>query len=60
MGANCIGCGQVNKKKPRYSIEPEDTLNYDPVKLAHRLRKLNFKGEIDNVEIFNYPYVHDY
>lgn len=60
MGASCIGCPIAHKKKPKYSIEPEDTPDFDPEKLTYRLRKLDFKCEIDNVEIINYPYVNGF
>lgn len=59
MGANCLGCGQMNKKKAKYSIQPEDTSDYNPDKLSYQLRKLDFKGEIDNVEIVNFPFVNN-
>jgi hypothetical protein len=44
MGASCVGCPMTQKKKPRYSIEPDDTSDFNPEKLSYRLRKLDFKG----------------
>lgn len=44
MGANCLGCPSQIKKKPKYSVEPSDTSEYNPTKLNYKLRKLNFKG----------------
>jgi hypothetical protein len=60
MGASCLRCPITPKKKPKYSIEPEDTSEFHPEKLTYRLRKLDFKGLIDNVEIINYPYVNKF